>query len=164
MKKIKFRAFIEPINPSEKSFIANIDYFTPCCSDPERVFIDGKKYKDDMYKITLMQYIGLNDTSKKRIEIYEGDIVKAINKSHDRTLPDEWIGEVKYGLNNCCFGLRNNIDISIAQDCSAIQPLTLPIFNFINFHCGIVPDMDLKIIGNIYENPELLTSIKVKEK
>ena len=85
-------------------------------------------FYDDIEK-PLMQYTGLKD--KNGVEIYEGDRVK-----HDSE--DFADGEIKYML--CCF-------------------------SFYGYHYGYKDNLQdilancndkLEVIGNIYENPELL--------
>ena len=73
-----------------------------------------------------MQYTGLKDKNGK--EIYEGDIVNRY--WHEAYAPDVW--EVKWDAPNACFFLFNKN----GKDWLDEDPL--------------------EIIGNIYENPELL--------
>ena len=74
-------------------------------------------YIDDIK--TLGQYTGLKDLNGK--EIYEGDIVRTIEKS------GVWLSEVRYVVDCFCAGLHT-----------------------------ISSYKDIEVIGNIYENPELL--------
>lgn len=85
-------------------------------------------------KDVLMQYTGLND--KNGTEIYEGDIVRAASEG-------EWrIGEIAWGMAGFFIRLK-----------------TAPnIWYLSKGHNG--EDMHCEIIGNIYENPELLNGTK----
>ena len=82
----------------------------------------------------LMQYTGLKDKNCK--EIYEGDIVK--NSIND-------ILEVVWNEDRCCFDMRGRYEKS-----HIIKQLD----------CDIVIDLSVEVIGNIYENPELLKEVK----
>jgi uncharacterized phage protein (TIGR01671 family) len=93
----------------------------------------------DWDKIHLMQYTGLKD--KNGVEIYEGDILEYVSPEYvgdderiDRYVV-EWVG---YGFE--------------ARWINPPQP------NFSSDgHLSLkTPDEDMKIIGNIYENPDLL--------
>lgn len=83
----------------------------------------------------IMQYTGLLDKNYK--EIYEGDIVRA--KGH----ADIW-NDNKYFDHS---GVIEWIDVDA---CFAVQTGHKEIFTIGRFDDGV------KIIGNIYENPELL--------
>lgn len=122
-------------------------------------FFDNSGYPVENNNIILMQYIGLND--KNDIKIYEGDIVEAINMSHDKNIPDKWIGEITQGKFNGCWQITKKVTIGYTETKSPVtQKQSIPIFKFMNFNCGVIPDMNLKKIGNIYENPEIIKEIK----
>ena len=143
MREIKFRAWNK-----EYGYMLSILSMKDLC------ITGGELSKEDYDNIVIMEYIGLKD--KNGVEIYEGDIVKAINMSHNKEVLKEWTGEVKYGHNNCCYGLNRKLNISNDLSVAVMQNINYPLHNFMNFGCGIVPDIDLEVIGNIYENPELL--------
>lgn len=80
-------------------------------------------------KYPLMQYTGLKD--EKGVEIYEGDIVKY------KYISREQIAEIKYNKEKLGFDFADNkVNLSYAYN-----------FRQIN---------NIEVIGNIYENPELL--------
>lgn len=88
---------------------------------------------------TIGQYTGLHDKNGK--EIYEGDIVlyEDWEKAYECRGNDNFInkGIVEYCEDNCCYNVteRQTVDITdvLYKD-----------------------NEDLEVIGNIYENPELL--------
>ena len=75
-----------------------------------------------------MQYTGLKDKNGK--EIYEGDIVKI------KSNPLDMIGYIIYDEYDLAFELRD--DENESQECLWYQ------------------EQELEVIGNIYDNPELL--------
>ena len=82
----------------------------------------------DFYEIELMQYTGLKDKNNK--EVYEGDIVK-LRANHG-------IGVIKY------------YDEWGAFVVEYIKPRPLAVLGM-NYY-----KEDIEVLGNIYENPELL--------
>lgn len=76
----------------------------------------------------LMQYTGLKD--KNGVEIYEGDVIKSLNYLGNRDITPIIIGVVEYRLGG--FGIEKGL------------------------YLGAYQQEDIEVIGNIYENPELL--------
>ena len=90
--------------------------------------IPSKDYFLRKDDVELMQYTGLHDKNGK--EIYEGDIVKVTYKNETE------IFEVRYDEENTCFRMYY-------ED-----------LKFLDF---AIEEVDLyEVIGNIYDNPELL--------
>ena len=110
-------------------------------SDEGIYFKDGCLYEfDDIDDINIgiaYQYIRVKDKNKK--EIYDGDIVK---DSSNRLMKVEW--DNRLGTSRFIFKTINKV--------GHIQSGRL-----LNTHEWITSDdNDIEIIGNIYENPELL--------
>lgn len=78
----------------------------------------------------LMQYTGLKDKNGK--EIYEGDIIKICAEG----LGGEAIGKIVYDEYDLAFVLRNEVE-ELSE-------------------CLWYAEQQLEVIGNIYDNPELL--------
>ena len=87
--------------------------------------------KFSVYADTVGQYIGRNDIDDKRI--FEGDIVNAFTK-YSPTHSGTETGVIFWDGERCGFRLRNRLG---------------NVFDINMFD-------DLKIIGNIYDNPEIL--------
>jgi|SRR5690625_4924123 len=98
------------------------------------IYIDfnGQKEYEEVNGHELMQYTGAKDKNGR--EIYEGDVIKI--------WPDDYDCETAGYVVKCegCYWIRAKDDNSIS----------MPLFDYFN---GI---MELEVIGNIYENPELL--------
>jgi len=86
-------------------------------------------HNSDTYE--LMQFTGLHDKNNR--EIYEGDIVKA--SAHDELCTVIW-------------------DKSLA--CYLSLPIWKSVDDVEDFDCALSDNQSLEIIGNIYENSELL--------
>lgn len=85
-------------------------------------------------RFILCQYTGLKDDEDR--EIYEGDIVKAISFAR-------WIGVVEYSDENQAF-IFDDLDKKYRGDSIVFMSQF---------------DEGFKILGNIYENPELLKEL-----
>lgn len=128
-REIKFRAWDR--DNKEMFFVAKMTFRTD--NDVFRIWGD-KHFKEDIFHIVnpadceLMQYTGLKDKNGK--EIYEGDIVKKVTGVYEISITPlgTQIGKylVSYGVTG-----QDEFDENYTLE---------------NF----------RIIGNIYENPELL--------
>lgn len=138
MREIKFRAY----NKLEREMqtVLNVGFFYG-----EEMIIsadsdDGQKdyYEEKLKDIVLMQYTGLKDKNGK--EIYEGDILKT----------PVWVKNV--GLGVCIFNQENNVNFI-----SGFGIYTKDSYynRYQDLVCSDEWD-EFEVIGNIYENPELL--------
>lgn len=89
----------------------------------------------------LMQFTGLLDKNGKKI--YEGDIIKVYSyfDEEDPTLNEFTVHQIVWGDDYPAFEMNP----TIMDDCNSLQ-------SSISGCCG----ESVEIIGNIYENPELL--------
>lgn len=95
----------------------------------------------DLEHYTLMQYTGLKDKNGK--EIYEGDIIEFIFWTyHEHEVETHYIGEIQIDekLQSTTFVFTD----SGKRRYYALYELTFD------------SESDIEVIGNIYENPELL--------
>ena len=100
---------------------------------------------DNFYKsnnVELMQYTGLKD--KNGVEIYEGDIVIVENYNHHGKNP-----------NKVMFVYYDNLT---AQYCTKIEKTNFKIEDLIMENQPLCFAHSIEIIGNIYENKELLNT------
>lgn len=163
MREIKFRVWHPPITDGEVTLAGHMDYElvhhkmlqvrTETRMPPEHFGFDHIQsglyfINDDLaeYGDRLMQYTGLKDKNGK--EIYEGDIVKYKDEncekcgiSHKKSAEVIWHEMGFWALSG---GLGQlSVNRSNIEKGSIIEQ-----FNY------------LEIIGNIYENPELLNKDK----
>lgn len=92
------------------------------------------------HEINIMQYTGLKD--KNGIKIFEGDVVSVCYDGKDQ---DCWEAVVEWCKINPSFFLKK-----VNPPCSSLNE-----YDFIK--CGL---FELLVIGNIYENPELIKEVK----
>ena len=73
MRVLRYLAHIVPVDPSEKPFFAPVRYFITYGDENINMVVldNGDKYKDDMYGITIKEWIGIVDRHNK--DIYDGD-------------------------------------------------------------------------------------------
>ena len=131
MREIKFRAWDRELKEWTNYSISNIDGTLIDFFNKETGFWESDRSGE---RFVLCQYTGLKNFNGK--EIYEGDIVRAVGFL-------KWIGVAKYSEKNQAF---------VFEDTDK------------NYRGNIVfmsqSDQGFKILGNIYENPELLDEVR----
>jgi len=134
-RKIKFRAWdkrekrMGNVNYIKYSDVA-YTHISVRFKQKEKPIDDWFNYlgEDDSDNIILMQFIGRND--KNGIEIYEGDFISAYNGRIK--------GPVIFDKRGLAFGIPNGPN------------------EIYQFSMNFLESKDIEVIGNIYENPELL--------
>lgn len=134
MREIKFRAWDaeekvmwQPLT-LEQIIRADWEFET----DPYEYTLPWKDYMWSQHDKTVwMQYTGLKDKNSK--EIYEGDIVAS-------TLKENKGGVIEWCIPNACFVVREDENTLIPIDIKG----------------GTARMKETEVIGNIYENPELM--------
>lgn len=141
MRELKFRAW-----DTERKIMAQVNYLG--LNDYEV----GMKAKCENwnapypYVCKLMQYTGLKDKNGK--EIYEGDVIKVIRK-HWNNCGKEHLEKIAEETGEVVF--YKNLQVSLKtkeKEGTLYQPL-LWIF-------ADEEDCEIEIIGNVYENKDLL--------
>ena len=145
MKELKFRAFHKP---SKKLFgICYLDFKNKMISSRQKVIGQGKRvYFDtvdyDLKDCELMQFTGLKDVDGK--DIFEGDIVEVefddyySNNSFTIDEDEKFIGEIVFED----FGYY----IKFPDMCF------MSIIDIVDY------EFNIKILGNIHQNSELLVN------
>ncbi len=111
------------------------------CNETDKVGEEGLLhiFTFEVISETVGQYTGLKDKNGKKI--YEGDIIlyQDWENSYEGGDGDYYInkGIVEYNQDNCCFNVTERNTVNIED-----------VF--------YVDNEDLEVIGNIYDNPELL--------
>jgi len=130
MREIKFRAFKKSVPSRGMYQVENIDFKKKSVNLKRNI---GHSSWVPFHSIKLMQYTGLKDKNGKGI--WEGDIVKRLITRLDIMGNHEWKarGQVSFNDGGFC--------MDFSEECSGTEHLY---------------GSDNEVIGNIYENPELL--------
>ena len=130
MREIKFRAWDKKLKEWTNYSISNIDDTLIDYFNKETGFWESDRGGEPF---VLCQYTGLKNFNGK--EIYEGDIVRAVGFS-------KWIGIAKFSDKNQAF-VFERVDKNYRGNIVFMSQF----------------DQGFKILGNIYENPELLKEL-----
>ena len=141
MREIKFRAW----NPQSKEILNDVNILV-CNDQCHGIDEDGIDWGFDFCKPILMQFTGLKD--KNGVDIYEGDIVKAVSNQH------YWLSVVSsensgiegnglYAMEFC-----NNLTSTEFGDEWTFKNQSSTRRNTVNSR--------MEIIGNIFENKDLI--------
>lgn len=150
MREIKFRAWLKKENKmvEVKSIHLGTKKIIHGYSENSQCYGNKSCSFDD---IELMQYTGLKDKNGK--EIYKGDIVKFNNQ----------IGEICFECGAFGIGVKDCVDYETLEAYRGERFYGCLNDNFIslweiywNFNCVDYEIDEIEVIGNIYENPELL--------
>lgn len=144
MRDIKFRCW--DTENKEMLEVQELDYEDSYNGQP---MIRTTMYSDyfDTEDMILMQYVGLKDKNGK--EIYEGDIVTGIDYPFIDEGKQNYVGIVVFYDDTASFGYEYQC---VRKDKRGISN---GINNEFEANENLVCE-DLEVIGNIYDNPELL--------
>ncbi len=126
-KKLKIMRIVEMLRCSKTGKILGVKVWE---NTGERPFEFIDTYQSEKDRFVIMQYTGLKDKNGK--EIYEGDILKI------GWAGSFYIGVVEYDAKSACYMFKSN-DKFVSLNTFTLSPAAW-----------------IEVIGNIYENPELL--------
>jgi uncharacterized phage protein (TIGR01671 family) len=139
MRELKFRAW----NKKEKQmyFNSRLDLFF------RHMIYIGKEFE-------IMQYTGLHDNKRtteypEGQEIYEGDIIRYTNEIEE--IFHEEIGIVVFEQAECNFCIQRTV-VNLENYPVPKTTHTIYLIDNVQYHAAY------EVIGNIYENPELLNT------
>ncbi len=132
MREIKFRAWDKEAELFRIFTLADIRNL----SEGDIIIGNGNGYTFRLDAQTIQQFTGLADMNGK--EIYEGDIVRLRNRSHweEDSEHMQGIGQVVFIQEEVCWRAQRLNETTMMLDWGGTETIS--------------------VIGNIYENPELL--------
>jgi uncharacterized phage protein (TIGR01671 family) len=136
MREIKFRAW----DKNGKKYFSECCWLSFCPNGIRFMWIDNETDNmmvTDLKDYELMQYTGLKDKNGK--EIWEGDICRVTEEYHK---DKPWVAEVAYVQSGFCF-----VNRKCCSHCAKLDACICTLDELI---------ADVEIIGNIYENKELI--------
>ena len=146
MREIKFRTWVKNESKMISGYSATvIDVFT-------------QSFAYRSKEVELMQYTGLKDKNGK--EIFEGDVIRIVE---DNRMGGIYLGTIRYLGNWGVYGF-NMLDAKVIETRDfGEKTMGFLMKHFGNcftlaeaFKHGDESDFKVEVIGNIYENPELL--------
>lgn len=141
MNEIKFRAWDKE---DKKMFNVMDIYYPRAASNVTRINLCGGDLKT-VDNVELMQFTGLVDRNKK--EIYQGDIIRFDKRCC------HGIGIIQYGeYCSSCGSCGEYTDVNCIG--YYIEPKCMSCTECIQI--GISNNIEIEVIGNVYENPELI--------
>lgn len=161
-REIKFRAWLKDekvmVDVEQVDFYNNtIAYIFDNYAEVEQEWIDN-----DIKNVVLMQYIGR--CAENEDHIFNNDVVSVVVQNHVMGFyrETEYIGVVKYDEDECVYYLdliKEPIEggETIPDEIDGIPIITESDEETKRFYFSeYIVQEDIKILGNIYENPELL--------
>lgn len=140
MREIKYRAYIKTLDMILDVYRINFDVKTIELRVGEDEYFHNDLMEYDFSEIQLMQSTGLVD--KKEVEIYEGDIIRYTFDSPEQTYATENGLKIRTGQ---IFWSEWRSSFAVGK-----RNLNTDVFRYVRNGNRV------EVIGNIYENPELL--------
>jgi phage uncharacterized protein TIGR01671 len=155
MREIKFRAWVYDEEKEEDKMVNVIGIFFKGNSFiPHRVIIDEEEKVWLLPNSELMQFTGLKDSKGK--EIYEGDIVRFYEQGYDPNEPDEERIEPETTTVLIYWNENGNcLAIDWDYEDGRIAPVG---WGYVYIRNSVFDYHE--VIGNIWENPELLKEVE----
>ncbi len=133
MREIKFRAWDKEDNRLKRVTLMDFPEWSVCVQNQEEYYEIGDRNSfknEETDRCILMQYTGLKD--KNGVEIYEGDILGYVSEDEGKSYRER----VGWDKEQLCWGLTNSESYTVTL--------------------AEMGDGVGEVIGNIYENPELV--------
>lgn len=136
-REIKFRAWDDGVMIYSHTNIINHSYF-------QLKFLFERVREDAI----IMQFTGLHDKNGK--EIYEGDIVKGHRPATEYLKQKDWVGIIEFAKVRCAFVVK----VKHLDGIDTFDNIVSCDSNY-QVDSETLTDYQYKVIGNIYETPNL---------